>query len=302
MEVPSMKSRFNALFPSRAGRLKSFFTDTAYYVAGSVLYALGLYTFALRAGFATGGVSGIALIITKFTGWPIGLLALALNVPLVLLCAKVVGVAFLAKTVYAMLINTLFLDVVFPLLPTYSGNPLLAAAFTGLLMGAGLALIYMRGSSTGGSDFITMSVKKVRPHFSMGQINLAIDTLVILAGGLAFGNVDAVLYGIVCTFASTLTIDNLLYGAGSSKMAVIVTTRGAAIADAISNEVERGSTLVSATGAFTGEPREMLICVCSKSEIYTVRTAARALDPGSMIMITEASEVFGEGFTRPPIP
>ena len=276
--------------------------DLLYYCAGSILYALGIYTFALHAQFAPGGISGLAILIHYFTGWKIGLLTLALNIPLIFLSAKIVGMNFLLKSITAMVVSTIFLDFVFPLFPLYTGNPLMAAMFTGVLVGAGLALIYMRGSSTGGSDFIIMAVKKVRPHFSVGQLSLAFDGIIILLGGLVFKNIDSVLYGIIASFAGTIMMDNILYGAGSGKLAIIITDHGKAIADAISVEVDRGSTLVKATGSYTGTGRDMLLCACAKSQIYKVRTAAHAIDPNSMVMITEASEVFGEGFAPPPIP
>lgn len=283
-------------------RPKSFIIDTLYFIAGSILYALALYTFAKGAEFAPGGISGLALIINHFWGWPIGIVSLVLNIPLIVLCYRVVGSRFIVRSLWTMLINTFFLDVVFPHLPTYHGNALVAAMFTGVCLGAGLALIYMRGSSTGGADFLVMAVKKLRPHFSIGQISLVSDALVILLGGIAFGNIDAVLYGIVAAFATTLTLDNVLYGAGSGKLAIIITNHGQQIADAIGAEVGRGSTLVQATGTYTGQQREMLYCACSKNEIYKVRTAAQIVDPEALLMITEASEVFGEGFVPPPLP
>ncbi len=282
--------------------LKGLAVNTLHYTIGSLLLSLGLYTFALHAQFAPGGVSGISIMLNHFTGWPIGIVILTLNLPLIAICARVVGGAFVVRSVYTMLINILFMDFVFPLFPSYYGNPLLAAMFTGICMGAGLAIIYMRGSSSGGVDFITMSIKKMQPHFSIGQITMAIDAVVILTGGAAFGNIDAVLYGLVASITTNLTMDNLLYGAGSSKMAIVITTRGQQIARAISAEVARGSTLVPAIGAYTGEGREMLLCVCSKNEIYKVRTTARALDPGSILIITEVSEVFGEGFSPLALP
>lgn len=287
-----MKSTFTA---------KIFAVDTLYYVAGSILYALGLYTFALNASFAPGGISGVAIILHKYTTMPIGILALLLNIPLIIICAKILGLSFIFKSLWAMIISTFFIDYVFPLFPTYKGDHLLAAMFTGILLGAGHAIIYMRGSSTGGSDFIIMAIKKKRPHFSVGQISLAIDAFVIIAGGIVFGNIDAVLFGIISSFAATVTMDNVLYGAGSGKLAIIITDFGQEIANAISNEVDRGSTLLKATGTFTGEEREMLLCACSKSQLYKVRTTAHSIDPTAMIMISEASEVFGEGFAIPPL-
>ena len=110
-----------------------------------------------------------------------------------------------------------------------------------------------------------------------GLSDLALLLVAILAGGLAFGNVDAVLYGIITSFAATMVIDNLLYGAGSSKLAIIVTNRGMETAKAISDEVDRGATLLKATGAYTGKQRDLLLCACGKNEIYKVRTAARRM-------------------------
>lgn len=287
---------------SRKIQWKALITDLLFYIAGSILFGLGVYTFALNAQFAPGGISGLAIILYHFTGFKIGAITLVLNIPLILLSAKIIGFRFIGKSIVAMLISSFFLDFIFPLFPRYSGDPFLAAMFTGLFIGAGLAIVYMRGSSTGGSDFIIMVIKKVRPHFSIGQISLAFDGIVILLGGLVFKNIDAVLYGVVASFATTLMMDYVLYGAGSGKMAIIITNYGQEIAKAISNEVDRGSTLVKAIGTYTGAQRDMLLCACSKSEIYKVRTAAHAIDPGCMIMISEASEVFGEGFVPPPIP
>lgn len=279
--------------------VKTFCIDTLYYLAGSALYALGLYTFALNANYAPGGISGIAIILNSVTQLPLGFLTLMLNIPLALLSWRVLGARFIIKTGYTVLLSTIMLDFVFPLLPTYSGNALMAALFAGVCIGAGLALVYMRGSSTGGTDFLTLSIKKKAPHYSVGQITLVLDFVVVVLGGLVFRNVDAVLYGIISTFATTITMDQVLYGAGGGKVAIVITDKGKAIADAISAEVDRGATLVPAIGAYTGHNKDMLWCACGKSEIYKVRTAAYAIDPAALIMITEATEVTGEGFGQP---
>lgn len=283
-------------------KIKNICIDLLYFLGGSTLYALALYTFALHANFAPGGVSGLTIIIHHYTGWPIGVMSIVLNIPIVLACFKTLGLKFILKSLVAMGINTVFLDLIFPHFPVYTGNPLVASVFAGVLMGAGLAIIYMRGASTGGSDFITMSIKKWKPHLSIGRISLMIDAAIILAGGFVFQNVDAVLYGIVCSFAGTTTIDNVLYGAGSGKLTIIVTNYGQKIADAISAEVERGSTLIDAIGAYTGKNRQMLFCACNKNEVYKVRATVLTVDPDALLMVTEVSEVLGEGFDPTAIP
>lgn len=282
-------------------KIKIFAVDTLYDIIGSILFALGIYTFAKAGNFAPGGVSGLALIFNHLFKAPIGITSLALNIPIILISFKVLGKTFLIKSLRTMLISTIFLDFVFPMFPIYKGDSFLAALFTGVFVGAGLALIYMRGSSTGGADFLIISIRKILPHFSLGQITLVIDTVIIVLGGLVFRNIDAVLYGAVSTFATSYVIDMVMYGAGSGKLAIIITTAGNEIAQRISAETDRGCTIVPAIGAYSGEGREMLLCACSKPEIIKVRNAAHTIDSDAFVMITEASEVFGEGFMPPEI-
>lgn len=275
--------------------------DTVFDIAGSILFALGIYTFAKATGFAPGGVSGLALIINYLFRLPIGVVSLLLNVPIILISYRALGRGFLIKSVRTMLINTVFLDLVFPHLPIYTGNSFLAALFTGVFVGSGLALIYMRGSSTGGADFLIIAVRNKFPHFSLGQITMVADTIVIVLGGIVFGNIDSVLYGIISTFATSYVIDKVMYGAGSGKLAIIITDCGREVAAQIIRSTTRSCTIVPATGAYSGANRDMVLCACSKPEIVKVRNAAHYTDPSAFVMITEASEVFGEGFKPPEL-
>ena len=262
---------------------------------------VGVYTFALKGGFATGGLSGMALIINYLWGLPVGMVTLALNVPLVLLTWRTLGRGFFLKSLRTMVVSTLIIDFVLPLFPVYEGSRLLAAGFSGVLMGAGLSLIYMRGSSTGGSDFLIHAAKRKAPHISFGNLSLAIDAAVILLGVPAFGDIDAALYGMVSAFALTIVMDKIIYGAGSGKLVLVITNEGQAVSRAIDAAVERGSTLVDVTGSYSGLARRMVMCACSNNEVFKVRTAAHRVDPGALVMICEASEVFGEGFRAPEV-
>jgi uncharacterized membrane-anchored protein YitT (DUF2179 family) len=287
------------LTPARS-RAKDFFWDVMYDCAGSILFATGFYSFANNAGFAPGGVTGIAMLIRHFAPLlPLGTLTLSLNVPILLCCLPLLGRRYLFKSLRTMLISTFFMDVVFTRLPVYTGSPLLAAIFTGICSGAGLGLIYMRGSTTGGSDFIIAAVKKKHPHLSFGQITLVLDGCVILAGWPVFGSIDAVLYGLIAVFAATIVMDKIIYGAGSGKLAIVVTDHGKEAAQAISDAVERGATIAPAVGSYTGQNKQLLYCACSNNEVFRVRQAVYSVDPGAIIMICEANEVFGEGFKAP---
>ena len=282
-------------------RWKELAADLAFDLAGSVLMGVGVYTFALKGGFATGGLSGMALIINYLWGLPVGTVTLLLNVPLVLLTWRTLGHVFFLKSLRTMVISTAVIDLVLPLFPVYEGSRLLAAGFSGVLMGAGLSLIYMRGSSTGGSDFLIHAAKRKVPHISFGDLSLAIDASVILLGIPAFGDIDAALYGMVSAFALTIVMDKIIYGAGSGKLVLAITNEGQAVARAINDAVERGSTLVDVTGSYSGLARQMVMCACSNNEVFKVRQAAYRVDPGALVMICEASEVFGEGFRAPEV-
>ncbi|MBQ3652030.1 MAG: YitT family protein, partial [Clostridia bacterium] len=174
-------------------------------ILGALLYGAGISVFAVNANFAPGGITGLAILVNHFFPFlPIGTLTVLINIPVILLCYAYLGKKYLLKSIVSMGIIAFVLDVIYPHMPAYTGDPLLAALFAGVLSGVGLALIYARGYCTGGSDFVIMAIRKKFPHLSVGSITLIIDGAIILAGGFVFGRVDAVLQGIVMTGASTV--------------------------------------------------------------------------------------------------
>ncbi|MBR4906790.1 MAG: YitT family protein [Clostridia bacterium] len=276
--------------------------DVLHDVVGSILYAAGIYSFAATADFAPGGITGVAMIINHFFPFlRIGMLSLIINVPVAIICYRLLGRVFFFKSVKSMLISAFFLDIVFPLIPQYNGaeNPLLAALFAGALSGIGLAIIYMPGSSTGGTDFVIMSIRKLRPHLSIGTISLVVDGVVILLGWPVFGNINAVLYGVLMTIVSTTIIDKLMYGTGTRRMLLVISDKAKEIADAIMEETERGATLADVRGAYTGKPHQMMMCVCSKVEVFTARRIINRIDQSAIVMLTTVDEAYGEGFLEP---
>lgn len=125
---------------------------------------------------------------------------------------------------------------------------------------------------------------------------MVVDLVIILLGWPAFGNVDAVLYGVISTATTSVVIDKIMYGVGAGKLLIIITTAGQAVADKIGEVCARGSTMIRAVGTYTGADRQVLLCACSKAEAYKVRSAAYRVDENAFVMISETSEVFGEGF------
>ena len=266
-------------------------------LGGGLLYAVGIDTFARTADFAPGGISGLALIADHLWGLPVGLMSLVFNVPVVLLSFRLLGRRFLLRSLRSMLACTVFMDWVLPAAVTpYGGSPLLAALYSGACLGAGMALFYMRGSSSGGADFLIVSVKTLRPHLSIGAVGPLLDLVVILLGWPVFGDVDAVLYGVLSTAVSSIVIDKILYGMDAGKLLVIITTKGRQVASRIAAESGRGSTMLRAAGSYTGTARQVLLCACSKSQAFRVRACVYEVDAAAFVMIAETSEVYGEGF------
>ena len=279
-------------------RCKNLALDLLFDLAGGILYAVGIYTFAKTAEFAPGGVSGLALMVNYLWHLPIGIVTLLINVPFILFSYKILGGKFLFRTARSMIFCTFFVDVVFPLLPPYTGSPFLAALYSGFFLGAALALFYMRGSSSGGIDFLTLSLKKLHPHMSIGTLTLIIDLVILLMGWPVFGNVDSVLYGATATAVTSVVIDKILYHMGSGKLVLIITSKAEPMAREISDSCDRGSTSIQARGMSTDQERHVLLCACSKREAFKVQTAAYNVDSSAFVMVLETNEVFGEGFQR----
>ena len=131
-----------------------------------------------------------------------------------------------------------------------------------------------------------VAAKKLFPHFSMGQITMLADGAIIVLGWPVYGNMDAVLYGVVSAFAASVVVDKIMYGAGAGKLVIIITTEAKRISQRIDETVGRGSTLIEATGAYSDAPRELILCACSKSEIYKVQNAAHEIDPDAFVTVS----------------
>lgn len=275
---------------------KTVYLDILIEILGSFLVAIALYNFALNAKFPMTGFSGIAMILYRLFGLPIGITTILLNIPVAVLCYKLLGHSFFLRSIRCMIISSLMIDYVAPLLPMYSGDRLLSSICTGVLGGLGYALIYMRNSSTGGSDFIIMSVKAIRPHLSLGKIAFLSDVGIILVGGLIFHDIDGIIYGLIINYFFAIVVDKVMYGMGASKVALIVTPHGERITDTIDATCGRGSTILHGVGGYQKEDKQVVMCACSNKEMYQLEQAIKQEDPDCFIIILESNEVLGEGF------
>jgi len=266
-------------------------------IVGSIFIAISVQVFAAPANFATGGVNGIALIVNYLFDTRMGLVIILTNIPLIIISYRYMGINFLLKSIKTLVIGALIMDVLAPpFIPQYNGSPLLAAVFNGLLAGIGYAMIYMRGTSTGGVDFIILAINKFRPHASVGFITQVIDGIVIIFGGLCFKNVDSILYGIISVLVTAYVVDKIMLGANVGKIAFIITEKSVEIAESINESVGRGSTFIKTQGAYTRADQNMVYCACATRELYKIKKVVAAKDPDAFMVVTESTEVYGEGF------
>ena len=269
-------------------------------IIGGILLTIATYSFAVPADFPMTGVSGVALIFYQAFGLPVGALTVILNIPIIICCYKTLGKQFYIKSLRSTLITSAVMDLLGPQLPLYQGDLILAAICTGVLLGIGYAIIFMRGSSTGGFDFIMMAIKYYRPHLSLGKIGFALDAMVILIGAVTIGNgMDSVIYGLVLNYLYSTVLDRLISGTSSGKLTLIISAHPREIVDEIDKLVDRGSTLLKAIGGYTGEEKEVVMCASSSKEMYAIRKRVHEIDERAFVIVVESNEVIGEGFRLP---
>lgn len=272
-------------------------TDQLFWeLIGSIFIAVGIYNFAVQAKFPMTGFSGISIILYRLLHVPIGLSTIILNIPVAILCYRLLGRKFFISSLRCMVLSSVLIDYVAPLFPVYEGSRLLAALCTGVFGGIGYALIYTKNSSTGGSDFIIMAVKAIKPHLSLGKIAFWSDVGIILVGGILFRDVDGIIYGMVVNYIFAVAVDKLMYGINAGKLTLIVTEHGREICQVIDRCCQRGSTILSAHGGYCGDKKQVVMCACSNKEMFQVQQAVKAADPDSFLVVLESNEVHGEGF------
>ena len=278
-------------------KVKDWVLDIGADLIGGILIAVGIYNFALHANFPVAGFSGIAIILYHIFGLPIGIGTILLNVPVSIFCYKFLGKGFFFRSVKSMVISSLLMDYVAPLFPVYDGERLLAALCMGVLCGLGYALIFMRDSSTGGQDFITVSIRKIRPHLTLGVLTMIFDsTTILLATLIVFHEIDGLLYGIIVTFLISTVMDHFMYGIYKGKLTFVVTEHGKAVVDAIDKISGRGATIVKGVGGYSLKEKDIVLCACNNKEMYQIKRRVHEIDPDAFTMIVESNEVVGEGF------
>ncbi len=285
--------------------------DYLWIIIGSLITAISINVFMVPYKIAPGGVSGIATVIYYLSGsrFPVGVTMLALNVPLFLAGMRFIGGKFILRTLFSTVllsviidstgtISKYFVDMYLVRLEASPAAPdlLLYSIFGGFLMGLGLGLVFRSGATTGGTDLAARIVNHFSPNFTMGQIILFIDTSVIAFASIAFNSFLLGLYAIVTLFISSKVIDAILEGVNFAKAVFIISDNPDEIASRIMKDLDRGVTALKGTGMYTGNDKNVLLCVLLRGQLPALKGIVREVDEKAFIILADIREVLGEGF------
>lgn len=274
-------------------------------LAGSVLLAVGLNQFLVPAGFAQGGISGIAVIIYNVTnGWvPIGVCTVLINIPLFILGYRKVGRRFILGSLIGTLLSSAVIDglaftVKYWTMP--QEDPILLSIGGGVLIGLGYGLIFRVGASTGGTDILARLIQRKKNYFSLGQICLALDVFFLIIMAVVYRSVIPAMYTGIVVFVSSKVVDAVEGGLDYAKEVFVVSDFAEQIGEAVTGELNRGATVLHGDGVYSGTERKILWCVVYNRQLPQLREIVNRYDPMSFMAIRNVREVNGlyEGETR----
>jgi len=266
---------------------------------GIILIALGLIWFLEPNTIAPGGVTGLAIVIERLIGVPIYLTNLMINIPLFILGIIVLGKGAGAKTAYGTLGLSFFLVVLAKVEFTHvpaTEDPLLASIFGGVVVGIGIGLLFKVGGSTGGTDLAGAILNKFFPSLSAAKLMMLVDICVIALAGVASGKIETALYSSVCLYIMVKSADFIVEDLNYSKSFYIISRRSEEISKRIIDELERGVTALQGKGMYSGEKKDVLMCVVNRAQVQKVKAIVREIDPEAFVMLNTTHEVLGEGF------
>ena len=267
-------------------------------IGGSALFAAGFSLFLQPNDLNSGGISGLAMVLVELLGFgSVGSLSIVVNLPLFVLGGLKIGKKFFTGSLIGMLFSSVLIDV-FALVPMPPTEPLIGALYGGVICGFGLGVVFVCGSSTGGSDILARLLKLKYRNVPIGQITMAFDAFVVILTGLVFLDVSKALYTGVTVFITGKMIDAVVYRFDYSKVALIISREHTAIARAIGDRLDRGATLLHAEGSYTHNQTMVVLTAVKKQQITELKELVMAIDPEAFVIVQEAHQVLGDGFSR----
>jgi uncharacterized membrane-anchored protein YitT (DUF2179 family) len=277
-------------------KLSSEIRNGLYITAGSVTLALGIVLFLAPNKIATGGTPGMAILLNYLIDLPIGSLMLLINLPLLLIGGRMLGKAFALRSVAAIFLTSVLIDLSTEILhlQPLSHDTLLATLYGGIGIGIGVGLILRGNASAGGTTVIARLVAS-RSHYKPGQVILAFDVFIIVASGFVFQDIERALWSMISIYATAKCIDMILTGTLSEKVVHIATSRVEVLSQAIIERLGRQGTILTGTGLFEDERKTLIFVTVEARRITLLRDIIRENDPDAFMVVMDAAEMLGRG-------
>lgn len=267
-------------------------------VLGSAIFALGFALFLGPNDMNAGGISGLAQIAVELTGMgTVGGLSIIINLPLFILGGLKIGRRFFFGSMIGMILSSVLIDA-FAVIAIPTPEPLIAVLYGGVICGVGLGLVFVNGTSTGGSDILVRLLKLRYRNVPIGQISMVFDAIVVVLTGLVFQDVSKALYTGVTVYLSGKVVDAVVYNFDYSKVALIISDHHETIAQAIGRELDRGATFLHAEGSYSHNPKKVVLAAVKKQQLAELKELVVHIDPNAFIIVQEAHQVLGDGFSR----
>lgn len=277
--------------------MKSKLKNFSLLTISTLIMAVGIYFFKFANNFTFGGITGIAVLVAKFLPISASDFSFVVNILLLIIGWIVLGKSFAEKTAYSTILLSISLSLlerIYPMSHPLTNEPLLELIFAILLPALGSAILFNIGASSGGTDVIAMILKKYT-SVDIGKGLMISDFIFTLAGFLVF-NVKTGLYSLFGLIMRSALIDNFIESFNRSKYFHVVTSNATCICDFIQNDLQRGATIVNATGAFTGDDKYIILTVLSPSQAVKLRNFIKEHDPKAFLLVSNTSEIIGKGF------
>lgn len=267
-------------------------------LAGCAAFGVGFNLFMVPNDMNAGGLSGLSMIMVHLLGFgTVGVTTIVFNIPLFVIGARKIGRKFFFSSLFGMLASSVAIDL-FSVLPVLRIDPLLSALYGGVLCGLGLGVVFASGATTGGSDIIVRLLKRKWPNMSIGIINTCFDFVVVTLTGVVFGDMTKALYSIIAVVVMGQVIDAVVYRFDYTKVALIITKKHGEVAAKIGAELGRGATLLHGEGAYSHESTEVVLTAVKRQQLAELKALVVAVDPDAFIIVQEAHQVLGDGFSR----
>ena len=259
-------------------------------------YAVGISLFVEPNDIASGGVTGIAIILNKAIGGSTGIWFFVINIPILLIGMLKFGFKFLMSTVYCTTIISVFTDLLSRYGSPLTNDVLVATIAGGMLTAIGMGGVFKAGATTGGMDIVVKLCKLKFPYMKTGSLFLIMDFLVVLASAFVFQDIDRAFYSAMEVFVTSTLLDLVLYGKDGAKLIYIISDKSEKIAARLLDELNIGVTYMEGQGAYSGREKKVIMCVTKKQIAPRAEEIVKEEDPNTFMIVSSASEIYGEGY------